>query len=126
MKVSRKKIGIYVSIMIIILYAIMPWVTRFVSTFFTTYLYAGLVGGVFVYVWIIKGKQQFLSNFYLVLPFLIWRFFMLFSAQDFFAWFYASLLELLPVLLGIYILNYLFSYIIISHTYHYSFFYIHC
>lgn len=107
MIINKKKLPMNIVIFIIVLYSIMPWVSRVISLYLTTYFYLVILTFAAVYIAFVNGKASLYRNIYLLIPFLVWRVLILFSTTTgVVLWLYQSLIELIPVMLGQYILNY--------------------
>lgn len=107
MKINKKKLPIDIAISIVFLYSIMPWVGRLISSSLTLYFYLLILIFVTLNILVINGKASLINCIYVLLPFLAWRVFELCSnASDIVLVLYQSLIELIPVILGIYILKY--------------------
>lgn len=92
---------------LIVAYSIAPIVSRFISTYLTTYFYM-LVVLLAVALIMIKRKLVSLERCIILLfPFLCWNILTYFIKTDgLILWGYKVLLNLLPVLLGYYLINY--------------------
>lgn len=107
MYIDRNAIGKNLMIILVLLYSIMPAVPRFISTHLTTYFYMMIL--VFLAVAIVgtRRNDSLSWNIYILFPFAIWKVLeMTITSENFVMWGYQSLIALLPVILGIYILTY--------------------
>lgn len=107
MYIDRNAIGKNLLIILVILYSIMPVIPRFISTHLTTYFYMAIL--LFLTLIIVWGRREASLNWnvYILFPFVIWKFLEItITSQNIIMWGYQSLLTLMPVILGVYILKY--------------------
>ncbi len=94
-------------IIIVLAYIIAPFISRFISTVLTTYFYMLLVLVLVFLVFFVKGNKSANDCFFLLLPFLCWKGLMFLLPKDnLIIWAYGSLLDVLPLLIGYYFVNY--------------------
>ena len=91
-----------------IVYTIMPIVSRFISTYLTTYFFLAVI--IFIFINIIFGSRVRSMNEYIggvLFPFMLFQCFSFFIRTDSFViWGYSVLLNVLPVMVGYYITRY--------------------
>lgn len=106
MYIDKKHLPSNMMIILIILYSIMPIVTRFVSSYLTTYFYLMVLLIMTLSITCVNGKISISRNMYILLPFLGWRFISLWIYNsDIILWLYQSLIELIPIILGVFIVE---------------------
>lgn len=87
---------------VIILYSIMPIVSRFFSDFLTTYAFMVILLGAVVFTMLLRGTQSLAEAILVLLPFVLWMFLELFAKnQSLIDWGYSSMLSLAPLLFGV-------------------------
>ena len=88
-------------ISILIVYSIMPIVSRLISTFLTTYFYLLLLLIAVASIVFAKGISSLNKYFFILLPFILWKLLIfLVSRPSLIEWGYSSLYELAPILIG--------------------------
>lgn len=86
-------------------YSIAPIVSRFISSYLTTYFYMLIVVALIALVMLIKGTRSLNDCIVLLVPFLLWKgLSFLISSSGIVLWAYQAMLDLLPVVLGYYFL----------------------
>ncbi len=93
-------------IIIILCYGVAPIVSRAISTFLTTYFYMALILFTALYILVYKKGKSFSECLLILSPFIGWKILVyLIGAESIVNWGYGSLLELIPLLLGYYIMK---------------------
>ena len=96
---------INILITIVIAYIVMPVVSRFFSRYLTTYAYMFLVVILVFLIIFYKRDKSFNQSFFLILPFISFKIIVfLLTRPNALIWGYGTLIEILPVLLGHFIL----------------------
>lgn len=94
-------------LILITLYTVAPIVSRFISSYLTTYFYMLVVVLTVVLLMLIKGVKSLNECLVLIAPFVCWKVLQFFVGGDgLINWGYAAMLDILPLLLGYYFLNY--------------------
>ena len=94
-------------LILITLYMIAPIVARFISSYLTTYFYMLVVVLAVVLLMLIKGMKSLNECLVLIAPFVCWKVLQFFVGGDgLINWGYAAMLDIVPLLLGYYFLNY--------------------
>lgn len=109
MKIRIRKKGIVQNsiIIVVLLYSIMPVISRFISSMLSTYFYMGILLILVVFVVFANKKRSLDRNVWILFPFVVWRFLEFFvTSEPLIIYGYQSLVILMPVILGIYILRY--------------------
>ncbi|MBQ8726185.1 MAG: O-antigen ligase family protein [Clostridia bacterium] len=87
-------------------YSIAPIVSRFISSYLTTYFYMLVVVALVALVMLIKGARSLNDCIVLLVPFLLWKLLtFLLPRGNIILWGYQAVLDLMPVVLGYYFLN---------------------
>ena len=94
-------------LVLIVLYTIVPFVSRFISSYLTTYFYM-LTILLFVFLLLFyKGMETFNDCIILLFPFICWKLMQfLIWKGDIILWGYGALLDIIPLLAGYYLLTY--------------------
>ena len=105
---KKKKTASFFGVLLafVILYNIVPITAQLVSDYLSTYLYMALVVLVFAIVLLSGGMENLLKFLLLLLPFILYEALTFaFKTDTTVMWGYQVLLELLPVLIGFYLLK---------------------
>lgn len=107
---SRKhpiKLNLIELLMIVVFaYTLAPFVGRFISSYLTTYFYMLLVVVLILLVMFVKGMQSVNDAVLLLVPFLAWKAStFLLPKDDLIFWAYGAMLDILPLLLGYYVMR---------------------
>ena len=103
---KRFLLFIEVLITIIIIYSIMPIVSRLFSTYLTTYTYMFVILVCLILILISRGKQSFNEYAIVLIPFIIWKLFdYAVTMPSFILWGYSSLLDFAPIIIGYFIIT---------------------
>lgn len=95
-------------IILVLAYSIMPIVSRFISSVFSTYFYMIILLFLAVLIVFSNKKVSLNRNVWILYPFIVWRCMELFvTGESLIMWGYQSLIMLIPIILGTYILKYL-------------------
>lgn len=107
MHINRRALPKNLIIILVLLYSIMPVVARFISSTFSTYFYMVVILVLFAFIVFANARQSLNRNVYLLFPFVVWQILMMFVTREpIVVWGYQALLACLPVVLGVYILQY--------------------
>lgn len=106
----NKRIGKFTArnlvILYIILYTVMPLVNRLTSRLLTTYFYMGMIVVFVLIVVVMEGANNFNKYLTIIAPFLLFQLLSLFlPKEDWLLWGYNILLFVLPVILGVYLME---------------------
>lgn len=93
-------------IAIVVIYSVMPIITRIFSSFLTTYSYMLILMLLVVMIVFGRGKESFFCYANILLPFIIYQIVIQFETEmSLIDWGYDSLYSLIPLILGYYIIN---------------------
>lgn len=107
MKIYKRGMLQRLLIILVILYSVMPIVSRVISTYLSTYFYMLVLVLLAVIIVFANRKRSLNRNAYFLLPFLGWKMLTLFiTGESMIMWGYQSLIELIPIIIGVYILQY--------------------
>lgn len=107
MKIYKRGLLQNFLIVLVITYSIMPVVSRLVSTYFSTYFYMLVLLLLVALIVFARKKKSLNRNVYILFPFIAWKLMEFFVTTDsIIMWGYKVLLELIPIILAIYILQY--------------------
>lgn len=107
MRIVKRTILQNLIITLVLCYSIMPIVSRFISTTFSTYFYMALVLVLIILVVFVRRRISLNRAASLIFPFLVWQMLeLLVSDKPLILGGYQALLILLPIFLGAYILEY--------------------
>lgn len=107
MRISRRALPKNLIIIFVLLYSIMPVVARFVSSTLSTYFYMAVLLLLVAFIVFANSKVSFNKNLYLILPFVVWQLLLYFvTAESIVIWGYQAMLACVPILLGVYVLQY--------------------
>lgn len=94
-------------LILITMYTIAPIVSRFISSYLTTYFYMLVVVLAVVLLLFLKGLKSLNECFVMLLPFIGWKILCFFiKGNGVIDWGYGSMLDMVPLLIGYYFLNY--------------------
>ena len=94
-------------IILVVAYTIAPIISRFISNFLTTYFYMLVVVLLTLLLFLVRGNKSANDCFVLLFPFICWKALTFFLPKDnIIIWGYSALLDLLPLIIGYYFVNY--------------------
>lgn len=98
---------IEILIVLVSAYSVAPIVSRFISSYLTTYFYMIVVFLTIALIMVKKGMHSFQQALILIFPFLCWMLLTYFTrTSSLLLWAYQVMLELAPVLIGYYLITY--------------------
>lgn len=101
---SKKKILENLLISIVILYSIMPVVSRIISTYFTTYFYMLVLCLLFVFIMFYHKRRSVNQYVNLLFPFILWQILERgVNKGSLFTQAYGILITLIPIMIGVYV-----------------------
>lgn len=107
MRINRTAIVKNFIIILVLIYSIMPVVSRFVSSTISTYFYMVLLVVLAVYIVLVERGYSLGRSVVVLAPFILWRLLEFWvTPETTIMWGYQSLLGVMPIILGIYILQY--------------------
>lgn len=107
MHIKKRALTKNLIIIFVLLYNIMPVVSRFVSSTFSTYFYMIVLLILVGFIFFANERKSLNRNVYLIIPFLGWQILQLFITRETLVmWGYQALLTIIPIALGVYILQY--------------------
>ena len=90
-------------IIVIIVYSLTAIFPRIISRYLTTYFYLLVLVLCFILIFFSRGKDSLNEYLVLVVPFVIWKVFVFFlERQDIISWAYGSVLDIAPVVIGMF------------------------
>ena len=93
-------------LILIILYTVAPIVSRFISSYLTTYVYMLVIVAAVALLLLCKGMKSINDCILMLAPFLAWKLMAFFMVKgDLVTWGYGALLDLVPILAGYYMMN---------------------
>ena len=106
-KKSNVKLNILDFLLILImLYTVAPIVSRFISSYLTTYVYMLVIVAAVALLLLCRGMKSINDCILMLVPFLIWKLMAFFMVKsDLITWGYGALLDLVPILAGYYMMT---------------------
>ncbi len=107
MRIVKRTILQNLIIILVLCYSIMPIVSRFISFMFSTYFYMAVVVVLLLLILFARKRASLNRAVALILPFALWQILELVSTQKtLILGGYQAIITLLPILVGVYILEY--------------------
>lgn len=93
-------------LILVTMYTIAPIVSRFISSYLTTYFYMLIVALTVVLLLLVKGLKSLNECLIMIAPFVCWKMLQFFVSSDgLMNWGYGSMLDILPLLIGYYFMQ---------------------
>lgn len=93
-------------LILIAMYTVMPIVSRFISSYLTTYFYMLVVVLAVALLLLIKGMKSLNECFVIIFPFICWKVLQFFVySGGLINWGYAAMLDIVPLLIGYYFIQ---------------------